>query len=127
MYQQRLLEGHVRKSWSYNWQRVVVVIALVAVTMGLMPQSTNAAVTVSVKGTQLNPGQSGFINVFIRSDGLSVDLLDIFGIEVHITPVIGGPALSFTDPAVDPQLIDPNYIFNGNSLATLFPPDRSSQ
>ncbi|HUT88818.1 MAG TPA: hypothetical protein VMY37_04940 [Thermoguttaceae bacterium] len=67
--------------------------------------NADAALQITVGDLELLPGQTGFVDVMIRSD-TGADLLDIFGVEFRITTG-GATRLEFVDPPPDPQLTDP--------------------
>lgn len=67
-------------------------------------------------------GSSGTIDVLIASD--APDMLDFFQVDVTLTPVGLSPSggLKFAATQSDAQLIDPDYVFFGNSLTQNTPP-----
>jgi hypothetical protein len=87
-------------------------LLLILFALLVIPTASFAAVTVTVEGTAVQAGETAFINIYLKSDADSTDLLDAFTLAVLITPLDGAsPDLQFTDPPLDPQLSDPAYIF----------------
>jgi hypothetical protein len=92
--------------------------------------SADAALQITVGDLELLPGQTGFVDVMIRSD-TGADLLNIFGLEFQIT-TSGSTRLEFVwvpsphvpgeRDATDPHLNTPPYLLNLDSLAEWFPP-----
>lgn len=85
-------------------------LLLSTLVLFLTTVSAQAGLIVTVSDLKINPGETGSIDVLIRSD--SGDTLDMFGAVVQIS---GGAGLSFIDPPGDTQLGDPNYIFAGDN------------
>jgi hypothetical protein len=80
--------------------------------------SASAGLIVSVSDLTLPAGDTGFVDVNIRSD--SGDLLQFFQLELRIEPVgVPGTRLEFTAVQPDPQLTDPDYVFFGDSFAQI--------
>jgi hypothetical protein len=86
-------------------------LLLLFCTLATLPLPAFAALTVTVEGAAVGAGGTAYVNVFVRSKAANTDLLDAFTLAVQITPLDGGPDLEFTDPPLDPQLSDPDYIF----------------
>ena len=69
--------------------------------------------------TNIAPGGSGFVNVYISSDAVGGQNLFFAGFEFALTPT-GPTRLEFQDspPASsDPTFANPNYVFFNNSVA----------
>jgi hypothetical protein len=88
----------------------------------LLPLSASADLIVSVHDADVAFGQTGFVDVFVRSTAPGADVLDAFSLELRLTPLSGPASLQFTSPPLDPQLTSPNYVFTGNSLIAATPP-----
>jgi hypothetical protein len=84
-----------------------------------LASSAKADLIVDVGSLNLPVGQSGIVDVTIRSTGN--DLLDTFGGEFQIS-TLGGTQLEFVSPPTDTQLSDPGYLFAGDSAAALIGP-----
>src|SRR5262249_18742506 len=83
--------------------------------------TASAALQVSLQALPIEAGGTGFVDVYVR--GNSGETIDIFGLELRITQLTAsGASLEFIDPPPDPQLLDPNYLFFGDSAAALLPP-----
>jgi hypothetical protein len=93
--------------------RASAVLALLLLLTGAGPTS-RASFVITIGDQTIPQGGAGFVDVLIRSDNPSGDLLTGFGFEFVITPV-GPRTLQFVDPQPDPQLADPAYVFFGNS------------
>jgi hypothetical protein len=104
--------------------KLVTAVLSVGVCL-VLPNAAMAALRVSVQSIELRSDDAAFLDVFVSSD--SGDLLDIFGLELQIVPVIGS-GLEFTAPPLDRQvdILDPAYslyLFTGDSAAaSLGPP-----
>ncbi|QEF99254.1 hypothetical protein Mal15_33160 [Stieleria maiorica] len=62
----------------------------------------------------INQGETGQLDVFIRSTAAQTDFLGIYSAKFRITPIAGG-GLSFLDPPRDAHYGDSNYIFAGTT------------
>jgi hypothetical protein len=85
------------------------------VLIGFAP-AAKADLIVSAADITLAPDSTGFLEVLIRSTP-GTPRLDIFGVEFRIQTVVGIHRLEFVDPPSDAQLVDPSYIFAGDSAA----------
>ena len=86
--------------------------------------AARADLIISVGSADVQSGQTGSVDVFVRST-TGTDSLQIANVQFQITPVSPpplSPALSFTNPQSDSQLTNPGYIFAGNSAAAPFGP-----
>ena len=78
-----------------------------------------AGIMVSVGNLDLQPGGSGFVNVMIKSSGSLTTDLNAYNFEFRID-TLGATRLEFVSPQSDPQLIDPDYVFSGDSADAIF-------
>lgn len=86
-----------------------------------LASSAQGAFLITVGDRELLPGQTGFVDVRIRSDQAGGEPLSAFGVEFLIAPIGPiGTRLEFVVPQPDPQLSDPGYVFFGNSFAEDF-------
>jgi len=93
-------------------------IPLLVGTVLALATHSHAAIQVTLGDLELQPGETGLVDVLIRSTDGS-DVLDMFGVEFLIT-TSGSTRLEFVDPQSDSQLTDPEYILAGDSLNAIF-------
>ena len=94
----------------------LLTVALIIACGGLaLPGAARGGLVVSVANTSVEIGSTADINVFIHST-TGTDLLDAFGLELHLTPA-AGPGVQFTDPPLSAHLFDPTYLFFADSAA----------
>ncbi|HEX8203165.1 MAG TPA: PEP-CTERM sorting domain-containing protein [Isosphaeraceae bacterium] len=74
--------------------------------------TTRADLVIGISSGTIRPGETGSIDVTIRSTGS--DPLTAFSFQFVITPA-SPRRLEFRDPQAGTQLTDPNYVFFGNS------------
>ena len=99
------------------WRSIVLVTLL---CVGL-PQSTQAAIIVSLDNAALNAGDSATIDVLVTGASGNVDLLDFFVATFRIT-ALGGAlegGVTFDDPPVNPFDQESGYVFYNNSMGLL--------
>lgn len=86
----------------------------------------DAALIVTIGSTNVYPGTSGTVDVYVRST-TGTDQLTVASLQFQITPASpGATGLSFTNPQSDSHLTAPGYIFLGNSAAFISGPLPSS-
>jgi hypothetical protein len=90
-------------------------------TLACFVHCAEADLLVSIDSANLTPGSSATVDVLVASDEPLGEALGLFGYEFRISGV-GPTRLDFVDPQSDLQLLDPNYVFAGDSLAAAFPP-----
>lgn len=96
-----------------------IAISTLLILMSVRPAP--ASLLIAIGNTSVTPSGTGTVDVLISSDGLTGDELSSVGFEFRVTTA-GPRRLDFVDPQNDLQLVDPNYIFAGDSLAATFPP-----
>jgi hypothetical protein len=97
-------------------RRRMFAMAVLAICCGLaLPNLARAALVVSVKSTDVVIGSTTFVDVVVRST-TGADLLDVFGLELRITPTAGS-YLQFSDPPLNMELADSSYLFFSDSAA----------
>jgi hypothetical protein len=79
---------------------------------------TEADIIIDVADVVFTVGDSGSVDVLISSD--ASDTLDFYDYRFQISE-IGSPVgtLRFTDPQNDDELLDPDYVFFGDSLGSI--------
>ena len=96
-------------------KRLSALLLATAIVCSSGARQAESAILVSFGGpVEIEAGGSGQLDVFVASDD-NQDLLDLFGAEFRITPVVGA-GLEFQDPQGDTQTAASNYVFAGNSL-----------
>src|SRR5262245_14031887 len=88
-------------AWSVPWP-CFLSLFLIHCSLGL-PCSAFAGLIITVNDTAVDPGKTGFVDVFVRSNAAGADVLDAFSLHLSITPLSGQGLLQFTNPALDPQ------------------------
>ncbi|MBI2826981.1 MAG: hypothetical protein HYX69_20080 [Planctomycetia bacterium] len=81
----------------------------------------SAALLLTIGNAAILPGGTGFVDVTVASDNPSGDKVAFTSFEFRITSA-GATRLEFINPQTDSGTGLSNYIFFGNSVATLFPP-----
>ena len=104
-------------------RQLLVILAALCLTLIVGVPDAKAAFIVSFRTSVPDPmvaGGGGFVDVLVRSDQVDGESLD--GYQVGLTIAPGGESpgpvdgLIFSDMQVDDELIDPNYVFVGNSF-----------
>ena len=97
----------------------IAVLFMMLSSVGVSSSAAVASIIVTFDTSTPPPlvaGSFGTIDVLIESD--DSDVLNLFQVDVTLTPIGPSPAggLKFTATQSDAQLVDPTYVFFGNSL-----------
>ncbi len=88
----------------------------IAVLLLCLSKPSDAAIIVSYGApTNIVEGQSGTVDVFIRSTEADTDFLAAFSAEFRIETVVGS-VLAFSNPQSESHIADPNYVFGSDTF-----------
>ncbi len=108
-------------------------LLLVALLIPLQASQAHADLIVEFQNISMNPGTNSSIDVFVRSDGLTVDNVGLFGLKFGVSKIgDGNGTLNFRSSFVDGGQIDSettaaNYIFASDSGAFASTRDASNR
>lgn len=104
---------------------LLTIVSLLCLSLSACGPMAEGAIIVTFGTSVPDPliaGSGGYVDVFVRSDIVVGELLDGYQVGVTIAPGGGSPGpaggLIFSAVQAEAQLLDPTYVFFGNSFAT---------